>query len=58
MKNLQENLVKNLQEELDALNEKNAKIKKENSVKDDWPSIKRSYKYRKVTIIYPHDLAV
>ena len=28
MKNLQENLVKNLQEELDALNEKTQKLKK------------------------------
>lgn len=45
-----------LQIELNKLNEKKDQIKNENTVKDDFPAIKRTYKYKKSTIITSNDL--
>ena len=40
------NEVQKIQKELDALNERRATVKKENSVANDWPEIVKTFKPR------------
>jgi len=46
----------NLQNELATFNKDRNQVKEENTAKDDFPIVKRAYKYRKSTIVYVHDL--
>lgn len=46
----------NIQDQIDKLKKEMEAVKKENTVKDDFPEIKRTFEYRKTPIIKAHDL--
>lgn len=45
-----------LQQEIDVLNIKMAEVKKANTVENDFPTLNRSYTYKKSTVIKANDL--
>lgn len=48
--------MKSLHTELVKFNKNRKQIIKDNTVKDDFPTIKRTYTYRNSTIVTPRDL--
>jgi tryptophan synthase beta subunit len=47
-----------IEKELNEMMEKFNETKKANTVKDDFPESKKTYSYRKTTILHAHDLAI
>ena len=50
------NAIEQLQKEIDAINAKLKASKDENTVKCDWPELKRGHTYRASTVIRSHDV--